>query len=248
MTAPGPPSRDTDETPFTGILGRFLARVPGGLGAVLVDVEGETVDYVGMVAPFDLRVAAAHGRILLHEIARYEKLGAPRALVIRGEGRAFVVRALEDGYALVLLLAPWAGFAVPARALALCEREIGAEAGFASASARDNARSASVEGGPWPVEVEIDARGRPTRVRALVGAASGVAVEVEVLGALGGPDLRGRMRSGQGIATPNAAAHGYRVRTEHGHELTLVREARRIWYADEPLEPARASGTPPGGR
>ena len=61
--------------------------------------------------------------------------------------------------------------------------------------------------------VYLDARGRPVRV-------GEGRVSVEVLGAVMGLGVRER---------------GFRVRTHDGTELTLVREPRERWYADEPV-------------
>jgi hypothetical protein len=55
-----PAQRDMEATPFTPILDRVIAHVPGAYGAVLVDSEGETVDYAGLVVPYEIRVAAAY--------------------------------------------------------------------------------------------------------------------------------------------------------------------------------------------
>lgn len=194
-----------DPTPFGRILGDLLARVPGAFAAALVDSEGETVDYAGLGDPFDVKVAAAHLRIVIRELEGFGKLGAPRWLVVRGGRRSIVTRSLPDGYALVLLLRRRAGFTSSERAFAVCERALAEEAGWPLAR------------GPlwYPISVRIDRRGRPSRV-----GPDGVAVEV--LGAVMGLPARER---------------GFRVRTSHGNELTLVREPGRAWYADAPLAP-----------
>ncbi len=192
-----------EATRFATILGGLMARVPGALSAALVDLDGETVDYAGGMDPFDIRVAAAHGRILLNEVDRLGTLGAPRWVIVRGARRTLVVRDLADGYALIVLLRRRAGFTASGRAYSTCERELATEAGWAVP-----------DGSVWhPVSVRVDRRGRPRQV--------GDALEpVEVLGAVMGLPAR---------------EHGFRVRTREGRELTLVREARNCWYADEPL-------------
>jgi predicted regulator of Ras-like GTPase activity (Roadblock/LC7/MglB family) len=219
-----PPSRDIDATPFTPILTELLTRIPGAYASVLVDYDGETVDYAGMGDPFDLKVAAAHLRILLNDVEALGALGDPRWLVIRGARRSIVARALPERYALVVLLRRRAGFTASRRAFDACEQALCEEAGLARAS----------DGPRWyPVEVEADRRGRPRRV----GSAP-----VEVLGAVVGLAARER---------------GFRVRIADGRELTVVREARSCWYADErlddraipahpaaPAQPARRAETP----
>jgi predicted regulator of Ras-like GTPase activity (Roadblock/LC7/MglB family) len=194
-----------DRTPFSAILSVLLARVPGAYAAALVDLEGETVDYAGLGEPFDMRIAAAHMRIVLNDVAEAAALGEPRSVVVCGTRRSIVARSLPDGYALVLLLRRRAGFAASQRAFSACEHALAQEAGWAPPS------------GPacYPVEVEVDQDGRPHR---LLQGAPETDVTLEVLGTVAGLPKRER---------------GFRVRASDGRELTLVRETRKAWYADE---------------
>ena len=48
------------ESSFSRTLGDLVRRFPGCYGAVLVDMDGEAVDYAGREEPFELRMAAAH--------------------------------------------------------------------------------------------------------------------------------------------------------------------------------------------
>ncbi len=218
------PPRDTDASPFAAILADLLARIPGGIGAALVDGEGECVDYTGLADPYDLKVAAAHFCIVLAEAAQHVgPMGPLRTLLIRAAKRSFVVRALHDHYALIVLLRPRAGLMASDRAIGLSERALAAEASWPAPP-----------GPHWhPVRVECSAR-RPTRLTAQatvrgVPAASGSGAPrthtVEVLGTLVSADARER---------------GFRVRLDTGAELTVVREAGGFWYADEPIPTAIA--------
>jgi hypothetical protein len=198
-----------EATSFARILHDLIARLPGAYACALVDLGGETVDYAGVVNPFDVKVAAAHMRIILNDLDEYGAIGKPRWVVLRGARRSFVARQLPDGYALVVMLRRRAGFTASARAYAACERALAAEAGW---SPPDGTSS-------WfAVEVEVDRRGRPTHVDA---GPSARAVPVEVFGAVMGLPRGER---------------GFRARTATGGELTLVREAGNTWYADEDLE------------
>jgi hypothetical protein len=213
-----------DATSFAKILSDLIRRLPGAFACALVDLGGETVDYAGVCDPFDVKVAAAHLRIVLNDLEEYGVLGEPRWVVLRGASRSFVARRLPDGYALVVLLRRRAGFTASSRALAVCERELSLEAGW------------SHRGVPrwFPIDVEIDARGRPTRVAAnTTGTASSETerVAVEVFGSVVG-------------LAPNE--RGFRVRTATGSELTLVREPGKTWYADEDLKALEAPTAPTG--
>jgi hypothetical protein len=211
-----------DATPFAAILDDLLTRMPGAVAAALVDHEGECVDYTGRAQRgtdwvFDLKVTAAHFAIVLADAAR---LLSARALVVRGAQKSFVVRALPDGYALVVVLRRRAGFTSSRRALDLCERALAVEAGWPIA-----------EGVHWyPVRVECLGK-TPARVAAHATGARGSASPrmhaVEVLGALVAPE------------------RGFRVRLDSGVELTIVREAGGFWYADDAVPFASARSTSP---
>jgi len=199
-----PPVRDTDATAFQKILADLIIRLPGAYACALVDLGGETVDYAGLADPFDVKVAAAHMRIVLNDLEEYGALGRPRSVVLRGARRSFIARRLPDGYALVVLLRRRAGFTASARAFGACERALSIEANWSH-----------VEDGPawFPINVEWDRRGRPTRIGL-------PAVAVDVFGSVMGLPRNER---------------GFRLRTAGGTELTVVREAGNRWYADEDL-------------
>lgn len=222
-------TRDTDPTPFAAILADLIARMPGAFAAALVDSEGECVDYTGRTDPFELKIAAAHWRIVLADAApRLGSLGPVRTLLIRAHRRSFLAHGLPDDYAMIVLLTRRAGFTASRRALDLCERALCAEASW------------PVDAGPHWYPIRVECRGRkparvaaevpgtgPTRPRAspLRAGAAPKMRAVEVLGSVVGPDPRER---------------GYRVRLDTGAELTVVREAGGFWYADEALPTARA--------
>lgn len=211
-----------DATPFTPILDAMIARVPGAYGAVIVDSEGETVDYAGSVVPYEIRVAAAYLQIVMRQLEDVSALGQPRFMIVRAAKRTVIARALPDSYVLGVLLRRGAGFAASPRAFAEAERALAREAGWAPPSGR-----------AWyAVDVEVDRRGRPVRV----GPASSESARseggdpyltVEVLGMVMGLSAR---------------EQGFRVRTASGIELTLVREARATWYADEALGASSRAG------
>ena len=216
-TTPAPVvARDTDATPFTPILEALIERVSGAMSAALVDSQGETVDYAGRGEPFDLRVSAAHLQIILATVERFGALGEPRWLVIRGARKSIAASVLPDGYVLVLLLRSRAAFTISTRALKVCTRALAEEAGWTDLQKRDGVKQRS-----WfEVTVETDRRGRPTHVGSVEHDERQKPIAVEVLGAVMGLSVRER---------------GFRVRTAEGSELTLVREPRLRWYADEPV-------------
>jgi hypothetical protein len=199
-----------DVTSFAKILSELIARLPGAYACALVDLGGETVDYAGLADPFDVKVAAAHMRIVLNDLEEYGAIGTPRWVVLRGVRRTLVARRLPEGYALVVMLRRRAGFTASARADAVCERALSVEAGWTHLD----------DGPAWfPVDVELDRRGRPTRLGSR-------GITVEVFGSVMGLPRNER---------------GFRVRTSTGSELTVVREAGNTWYADEDLDAVDAA-------
>jgi len=204
-----PNDRAQDQSPFGEILCRLLDLAPGISSAVLVDPEGEAVDYAGVLPEYDAKVAGAYFRIVLDEASSClsNKLGPTLHVVVRARKRSFLIRSLADGYALVIILKRNA-FGISFRAIDISERELCKEAGWTAPSSH---------GPSWyPVEIETAPdRRRPTRMR------TNAAWEaVEVLGKVVG---LGRER-------------GYRCRLRSGAELTLVREPAGTWYADERID------------
>lgn len=206
--------RDQRESAFAVILAAFVSRVPGARGAALVDFEGETVDYAGRVDSFELRVAAAHWRIVLNEAAAQPSLKGVGALAIRAARRTYLVSVLPEGYALVAILVRRAGLSGYKRALAVCARALGEEAAWSWVGVSPPASWF------W-LDVVADERRRPSAVRGVRD--EDRARPVEILGSV-------VTRSG-----PEPRERAWRVRFDSGLEAMLVREPGGMWYTDEAL-------------
>lgn len=202
-------TRDQERSTFALILERLLSATPGSIAAVLVDHDGETVDYAGDFDPFELKVAAAHWQIVFGEVRELAALGEVRALVIAAPARSYVVRAMHEGYALLLVMHRGAAFAYSERALQEAEARLAAEAGWPPP--HDAIRWFQAD-----VETQPTDRKRPARVRV-----AGAWQPVEVMGAMVGLPARER---------------GYRVRLPNGVEAMLIRERLGRWFADEHMD------------
>jgi predicted regulator of Ras-like GTPase activity (Roadblock/LC7/MglB family) len=107
--------------PFTAVLAALCREVPGALGAVFVDDEGETVQrHVAhpSLAAYDLDVVGA----LVTPLVRC----APpwRVLTSRGEGGTLVACAVADRYVLVVVLTSRTPTACARRAVRAAAREL----------------------------------------------------------------------------------------------------------------------------
>jgi hypothetical protein len=200
--------RDQAPSSFAPTLGR-LCTSGGVLGAVLVDADGEAVDYAGRVDSFEIRVAAAEWRIILARLSRsrHELWRDTRMMMVRGVDKSFGAVLLPEGYALVVQLLPRC-FRVSPRALSEAVREICENAGLAL-PAEPAAQWRRVQ-----VNESAAPQRRPTSVWV-----NRKWLPVEVLGRCVGPEL-----------LPNEI--GYRVRLLGGEEITLVREPLAQWFAD----------------
>ncbi len=202
-------ARDQAVSGFSGSLMRLCDGVTA-LGVALVDDEGETVDYAGVLSPFEVRVMAAEWR-LVHEVSPG---GTERQQVaLRGRSKSYVGVSLEGGYLLVMQLARGA-FVVSERALAEAVRSISLEAGLPIP------RRFSGPGQTW-MRVEVKSADQSRRPTAIWSA--GCWHELEIIGCF--RDLSGRR-----------PITGYRARLSECLELTLVREAFDRWYSDAPIE------------
>lgn len=207
------PPRDQAPSSFTEILERLVVSTPSARGAVLVDFEGETVDYAGALDPFELKVAGATWQIAVADVCA-TSFAAFTQIVVRAARSSFVVRRVSDHYALVLVLHARAAFAVSDRALAEAEAALAREAGWPR---RGRAAWFGVS-----VRTEAGAEHRPASI--LVAEAW---QPIEVMGAL--VDLCERER-------------GYRVRLPSGAEMMLIRERNGRWFCDEPIDAIAHAG------
>lgn len=214
-------ARDQAESPFSLILEELLDVHPFARGAAIVDLEGETVDYAGNLDPYELRVAAATFGLVIRDLDECRQLGPVVELGMRMGKAGYVLRVLDPSYSLLVVLRKLGTFCVSQRMLIEVEARILAEAGLPIVRKPKFFR----------VDVATQGRGpreRPARLRAPL-----ISVEVgrlqppdewmplEVLGALVG-------------VTPGERA--FRVRLPTGAEFTLLRDAAKVWFADEPVE------------
>ncbi len=203
--------RDQAVSPFSAILMR-LCDATRVRCAALVDAEGETVDYSGAMSPYDIKVTAAEWRLAVQALESCERgpWATTELLQVRARHGSFLAVRLSDGYALVLRLHHLC-FAVSRRALAEAVRDLSAEAGLEIPAGFRGPDSRW-----YSVEVQEAARHRPASLWT-----SGGWKPLQILGRF--------------VASADRRDVGYRVASDGGHELTVVREPMGAWFTDEPV-------------
>ncbi|MBI4512343.1 MAG: roadblock/LC7 domain-containing protein [Deltaproteobacteria bacterium] len=96
-------------TVFTPILQRILDRIPGTVGVIFADWEGEAVDQVSSCERHDALVLAAHYGVILKNVQGALKLfhfGDVLELTVSHDRMDIIIRPVCDGYYLVLACEP----------------------------------------------------------------------------------------------------------------------------------------------
>lgn len=203
--------RDQSNSPFSSILGR-LCDDSGALAAALVDGEGETVDYAGLLTPYEIKVAAAEWRIVLAvvhaaKVPGFRHIGG---MTVRAAGRTFLIEAMPDGYAIAMCL-PRHCFMVSRRALAQAIRELGREAGLSLPESRSQVSWARVK-------VRTPGASRLHRRPDAIWLGNDWS-PITILGRYQARDL-------------SHSELGYLARLASGAEVFLVREPLGVWFVD----------------
>lgn len=205
--------RDQSDSAFSAILTR-LCDDCGALAAALVDAEGETVDYAGLLEPYEIKVVAAEWRIVLAVVqeSRVPGFHNVSSLTVRAKRRSYFIEALTDGYAIALRL-PRHSFNVSPRALSQAARDLSREAGLTLPSGRAKVQWARVR-------VRTPASRLLRRPDAIW-----LGDDWSPITILGRYQARDLSRS----------ELGYLARLASGAEVFLVREPLGVWFIDNPV-------------
>jgi predicted regulator of Ras-like GTPase activity (Roadblock/LC7/MglB family) len=90
---------------FGDILEQMVRRVPGAVGAVFADWEGEPVDQFAHIPPLDIQLVGAHWGVVWSQATerlKQHQLGAVEELLIEGDRAIVLVRLVAEGYFVVL--------------------------------------------------------------------------------------------------------------------------------------------------
>ena len=116
--------------PFKSLLNRLLEDIPGALGAIIIDWEGEAVDQVTRTNEYDIKVLGAHSGIILgllrEALSRIDSGDLEEVVIRTGANKTLMVPLTED-YLLILQLGPEAIAARAAYKMRLCVAELRSE-------------------------------------------------------------------------------------------------------------------------
>lgn len=95
--------------PFKNLLQEMLDQLPGAIGAIIADWEGEAVDQVARVDDFEIKVLGAHKGIILtrlrEALSRLDGGDLEEVLIHFDQGKTLIAPLNED-YFLVLTVEP----------------------------------------------------------------------------------------------------------------------------------------------
>jgi predicted regulator of Ras-like GTPase activity (Roadblock/LC7/MglB family) len=116
--------------PFKSLLNRLLDDIPGALGAIIIDWEGEAVDQVARMEEYEIKVLGAHNGIILNllreAMARIDS-GEMEEVLIRTGRNKILIAPLTVDYFLVLNLGPQSIAARAAFKMRRCVSELRSE-------------------------------------------------------------------------------------------------------------------------
>lgn len=92
--------------PFKILLKTLVERVPGAQGAIIADWEGESVEHVGIMDDYDLKVIGAHKGVILQNMRDVvDRLGDDlKEIVITTRQAQTLIMPVTEDYYLVLTL------------------------------------------------------------------------------------------------------------------------------------------------
>jgi len=111
------------KTAFTPILQRAVERVPGAIGAIFADWDGEAVDLAGTSRREEMLYIGAHYGVILNNVQSLLRLfhfGEAVEIVLQHDKVDLCVHAVGDGYYVVLAIDSSGHLATALRETRLC--------------------------------------------------------------------------------------------------------------------------------
>ncbi len=92
---------------FAEILAELVGEIPGALGAVFLDWDGEAVDQFSHIPLFDILLVGAHWGIVLRHVNNLlenHAWGATQLVVLNGPKTDILIKPITEDYAIVLAM------------------------------------------------------------------------------------------------------------------------------------------------
>lgn len=92
---------------FGELLSELVGSIPGALGAVFIDWEGEAVDQFSHIPVMDILLVGAHWGVVLRlvkELLQKHRWGEPRMILLNGPDREILIKPITEDYCVVLAM------------------------------------------------------------------------------------------------------------------------------------------------
>lgn len=115
---------------FKAVLNQLLQDIPGSLGVVIVDWEGESVDQATRIGEYDIKILGAHYGVILTLLRdALTRIGSdcPEEVVIRTQLGMTLIQPLTEDYLLILQLQKGAVVGRATQKLRMCAKHLYAD-------------------------------------------------------------------------------------------------------------------------
>ena len=106
---------------FGEILSELVGLIPGAVGAIFLDWEGEAVDQFGHIPEFDIKFSGAHWGVVLNHVRRvlqHGRYGRVEHVFLGGEMVDIIIKPVTREYYIVLTMKHGSHLATAFRELA----------------------------------------------------------------------------------------------------------------------------------
>jgi len=88
--------------PYLNVLEKLVNHIPGAVGAIMVDWEGEAVQEFCHCDPYEIRFLAAHQMIFLGRIRELQGSDIIEDFVVTTSGAHLIIGSIDKSYSLML--------------------------------------------------------------------------------------------------------------------------------------------------
>lgn len=96
-----------ERTAFGNILARVVDRLPGAIGAIFLDWEGEAVDMTDYTGATQLELTGAHWSIIYYQVRSLlakSDVPSPTEIFLGFESQAVLIRRVTDDYLALIVM------------------------------------------------------------------------------------------------------------------------------------------------